>query len=1131
MEFRLLGPLEVVEDDRSLTLGGHKQRSLLAILLLSANDVVPAERLIDELWGESPTPTAPKALQGYVSQLRKQLGEGRLLTREPGYVLQVDPSELDVARFESLVAARRLPEALAMWRGSPLADFAYEPFAQAPIARLEELHLAAIELRIDADLASGRHGELVGELESLARDHPLRERLQGQLMLCLYRSGRQAEALEAYQATRSALIEELGIEPGRELRDLHQAILQQDPDLELRMAPEPAVEATAAFIGRKPELAALLGGLDDAFASRGRVFLLAGEPGIGKSRLAEELIAHATARGARVLVGRCWEAGGAPAYWPWVQSLRTYMRDVETSLLRELLGDGAADLAQIVPELRRHFPGLPHPPALESQAARFRLFDATAEFLRRASAAQPIVVVIDDLHGADEPSLMLLQFLARELGSTRVLLVGAYRDVDPVPSRRLIDALAEIARESVARRLSLGGLSEQEVAEFVELAGPELVTADRVARLRDETEGNPLFVGEIVRLLSVEGRLAIPQTVRDVIARRLSHLSDDCHGLLVHAAVLGRDFAVDALVRLTDAPEDDVLGLLDEALAAQVIGDVPGSPDQLRFAHMLIRDTLYDGLTSARRIQMHRRVVEVLEALYGDEPGPHLAELAHHSSAGNDFGKALLYARIAGDRALALIAYEEAARLYELAHEALDVTRPGDSAARAELLLAAGDALLKAGSLERAKTSYLAAADLARAANLPEHLGRAALGYGGRFVWQRAWDDRGLVPLLEEALAAVGDENLLLRAQLLARSAGARRGESSLEPRSSLSREAVRLARQVGDKNTLCYALVGQFMATWGPDIGELVDMAGEVTGLAEETGVPERELEAVTLQSITRWTLADSDVEAVNEQYGVFVDRLKQPAQRWLADMVFAAWALFQGRLEEAEALTDRAVRSGPHSADARCSYCLAMFVLRRDQGRLAETESLIRSAVGEFPGYSTFPCYVALLECELGHTGAARDALAALAADDFAALPRDDEWLYCMALLAEAAAHLDDRERAATIYRLLAPYAGLNALVSGEVSLGSVARYLGIVATTTCQWDDAVTYFEQAIETNARMGARPWLARTHHDYARMLLAADRPGDRERAGAALAAARALYEELGMTSYAASAQAVADSAS
>lgn len=255
MDFRLLGPLEVSEHDRPLVLGGVKQRSLLAVLLLHANQVVSVDRLIDELWGAAPPATAAKSIQGYVSKLRRQLGDRRLSTRPPGYVLHVDRSELDLASFEQLVAearrtnpenaARKLRQALAMWRGPALADLAYEPFAQAEIARLEELRLAALEQRIDADLASRRHAELVGELEAVVVQHPLRERLRSQLMLALYRSARQAEALEVYRKTRDELVEEFGLEPSDELQRLEQAILRRDPALDLpevRPEPRPAAE-------------------------------------------------------------------------------------------------------------------------------------------------------------------------------------------------------------------------------------------------------------------------------------------------------------------------------------------------------------------------------------------------------------------------------------------------------------------------------------------------------------------------------------------------------------------------------------------------------------------------------------------------------------------------------------------------------------------------------------------------------------------------------------------------------------------------------------------------------------------------------------------------------------------------
>jgi DNA-binding SARP family transcriptional activator len=532
MDFRILGPLEALEEGRAVRLGGDKQRALLALFLLHANEALSVDRLIDELWGERPPATALKTVRVYVSRLRKTLGDaegegstGVVATRGHGYELCLDPERVDAHRFERLVgegrgelavgrperAAATLEQALSLWRGPPLADLAYEPFAQHEAARLEELWIDALEQLIDAKLALGGHGEVIGRLEALIAAHPYRERLRGQLMLALYRAERQADALQAYQDARRTLADELGIEPGERLRELERAILAQDPQLNLAAAKEgtaaePTVEAPGSvFVGRERELAELGEGLDDALAGRGRLFLIVGEPGIGKSRLAEELVVRARARGARVLVGRCWEAGGAPAYWPWVQALRAYARDSDGAALRAELEAGGADLAQLLPELRERFPDLPEPPTLEPEAARFRLFDAVAEFLRRACEARPSVLVLDDLHAADAPSLLLLRFLARQLGSARMLVLGAYRDVDPLPGQPLTETLAEVTREPVTRRLPLGGLSEREVAEFLELTAPAVASEELPVALYEETEGNPLFVGEIVRLVSIEG--------------------------------------------------------------------------------------------------------------------------------------------------------------------------------------------------------------------------------------------------------------------------------------------------------------------------------------------------------------------------------------------------------------------------------------------------------------------------------------------------------------------------------------------------------------------------------------------------------------------------------------------------
>jgi DNA-binding SARP family transcriptional activator len=799
IEFRILGPLEVSANGRVLPLGSPKQRALLALLLVHANETVLRDRLIEELWGDAPPPSVESAVHVYLSRVRRLLdsaaGGGRLIREAHGYRLRVGPDELDATRFEVLVgegdealaagkarlAADRFRQALALWRGPPLADLQSERFAVTAGARLDERRVSALEQRLEADLALGRHRQLIGELEALVAEHPYRERLRGQLMLALYRSGRQAEALRAYQQARRALADELGLEPSHQLRDLEQAILRQESALDLAPVEAAAETARSAFVGRESELAELSAALQDALSGRGRLCLLGGEPGIGKSRLAEEVITQARVRGARVLVGRCWEAGGAPAYWPWVQSLRSYVRETKAEKLRAQLGEGAADVTQILPELREILPGLSAPTAIEAEGERFRLFDATAQFLRNASDHRPILLVLDDLNAADEPSLLLLQFVARELGSMRILLLGAFRDVDPIPRQPLLAMLAEVGREPVTRRLSLGGLSEHDVAEYVELTASGIGSPALVAALYEKTEGNPLFVAETMRLLALEGlppestgaRVAIPQNVRDVIARRLTHLSEDCNRVLVLASVLGREFALPPLARLSGVSEDEVLERLEEAMDARVISEVSGAPSHLRFAHVLTRDTLYEALTTARRVRLHRLVAGALEAVYGNERGQHLAELAHHAIAGSDFKKGLSYARRAGDGALALLAHEEAARLYEMALDALDLTRPSDQRTRCELLLSLGEAQIRAGYSSPAKNAFREAAGIARDLGLPHALARAAIGYGGRIVWARAGADVRLVPLLQEGLGALANEDVELRATLLARLAGA----------------------------------------------------------------------------------------------------------------------------------------------------------------------------------------------------------------------------------------------------------------------------------------------------------------------------------------------------------------------
>ncbi|MDA0180042.1 AAA family ATPase [Solirubrobacter phytolaccae] len=1090
-------------------MGGARQRALLALLLLRANETLSPDRLIDELWGEHPPPTAGKTVQVYISRLRKALGpDGGVTTREHGYELQVDPEQLDAHRFERLVAEGRaelaegraaraastLEGALALWRDTPLADLAFEPPVQREIARLEDLHVDALELLTDAELELGHHAHLVERLERLVAEHPFRERFRAQLMLALYRCDRQADALQAYRDARATLADELGIEPGERLRELERAILTHDPRLDLApitpaATPEPTT--AGAFVGRDAELAELTAGLDDAAAGHGRLFLLVGEPGIGKSRLAEELSAHARSRGALVLVGRCWEAGGAPAYWPWVQSLRAYVRRAEPETLRAQLGPGAADVAQLLPELRDVLPDLPTVAALDSEGARFRLFDSLTAFLKSVAGAQPLVLVLDDLHAADEPSLLLLQFLARELARSRVMVVGAYRDVDPTLSNALRTAVEELTREPVTRTVPLAGLAESDVARFIELAGvPATVLG---ASVHTETEGNPLFVGEIVRLLGKEQTLTIPASVRETIGRRLRHLSDDCNALLTTASVLGREFDLRLLRHVSELPSTTVLELLDEAADARVVSDVPGGAlGRMRFAHALIRDAAYHRLTRARRVALHRRVGEGLEAIHQADLDPHLAELAHHFSeaaAGDGPVRAVYYASRAGARAVTLLAYEEAVRLYALALAALDAGGAATPEQRCGLLLVLGDAQGRRGDDRGAKATFLQAAELARAAGQSELLARATAGYGGRFLWARGLTDERLVPLLEEGLVAVGSSDSELRVRLLSRLAAALRHGPTRERRERLMDEAILMARRIDDPVTIASALTAAESALHAPHTASArLANAGEIVALAVRAGDREREFDGHEHAFWASWELGDPDRRARElAEMARVAGELRQPAQQWMLAAARATLALAQGRFDEAPALISRAYEIGAPTLawNATAARALQRFIYCREQGGLAHYVLEVRDREDVFPSPLVHRSVLAHALAHLDRLDEAAELVVELLGHDLADWHVDEQWFVSLCLLAETCAMVGDVEAGAALYALLEPYADHNAVAVPELALDSASRPLGLLATLLGRFGDAERHFADAVAMNERMGARVWLEHTRRAQA----------------------------------------------
>jgi DNA-binding SARP family transcriptional activator/tetratricopeptide (TPR) repeat protein len=1145
LDFKILGALEAWDGDIPLALGGVRERSLLAVLLLNANELLPMDRLVDELWGEEPPKAAVKTVQVYVSRLRKLLGAQAIVTCPPGYRLQAHVDQIDLHRFERLAgegrralaagdaatAGERLREALSLWRGAPLADFVYEPFAQPHVARLEELRLAAVEDRIDADLRCGLSTELVGELQAVAARHPLRERLRGQLMLALYRSARQAEALDVYRDTRTTLVEELGIEPSRELHELELAMLTQDPSLE-RPGARPAPRAAGIFVGRDEELTALLAALEQAQAGHGSVCLISGEPGIGKSRLADELTAHARDRDFGVLRGRCWEAGGAPGYWPWVQVLAAYVRGVEPDMLRRRLGPGAPELAELLPELHEVLGELPSPAVRDPQARRFRLFDAAAALLRAVAAEErPLLVVLDDLHAADEPSLLLLQFLAGTVVDTRIVVVGAYRDTEigPAhPGHPLDRLIGDLVSERAVARIALEGLRRDDVGTYVELSEGRRPTEPTIDSIHRSTAGNPLFVVETVRLLSIEGRLdraesgtTVPAGVREAIDRRLERLPEATREALNIASVLGREFDPQVLERLR--PEDDVAGALDEAIAARLVTAAPGTPGLLGFSHELVRDALYDALAPRRRRELHGGIATELERSHAADPGPHLAKLAQHFFEAVSTDHAVEYANLGAERAASQLAYEEAARLYRLGIQALERGGAADETRLCDLLLGLGDVQARAGEEAGAQETFRRAAEVARRAGMVERLGRAALGYGGRWVWTVMRGDAHVIPLLEEAIAGLPEKDSALRARLLARLAAGplkAKGDATRGRRFALSADAVEMARRLGDPDVLAWALDGRKVAIWSPEsLEEHWAVIEELRELAEQGGDPEQLVDAHICTLIKLFEQFElSRFEAEYARAAKAARQLRQPGQRWLVAVMAPIHALLVGRLADAERLIEEAVELGREAApwNAQMASLLQRFVLRGLEGRLPEVEHDLRSAAVENPEYPILQAALASLYSDLGDTADARAAFDGLAGDNFAALPFDEEWLLAMAFLADACAFLDDTERAALLYERLERYGHRMVVGPIEVALGSGARPLGKLAATLGRPEQAAHWFEHAALENERVGATPWAAHARLDHARLLVA---QGDQEAAEPLLEKAAASYRSLGMDTW------------
>ena len=1350
VRYAILGPVELCHGKRRVAVSDSRQVALLALLLLNANRVLPGERLIEALWNDLGPASAIERLQVTLAGLRRTLGlDGRrgedvLRTVEGGYLLTVAPGELDADTFQARVEeGRRALEAgdaayardvlrasLGLWRGPMLAEVASEEFAQPEIRRFEELRLAAFEALVDCELQLGEHDGMIGELETLVAVHPGRERLAAQLMLALSRCERHGDALEVYARARAYLSNELGIEPGPELRALHAEVLSQSaapqrvspapgsaaraadqaavlptgvvtfmltdvegstplweadaeamaaglefhdgliaglveqhggrllkdqgegdstlsvfenasdavfcgaalqrametasrtaglalrlrvalhsgeaqerdgdyfgpvlnraarlrslaaggvtvlsqgtaelvrdrlaPDLalvdvgrhelrglsrpervfELRATAGASAAASVAagpillplaraldapdscqFVGRDAELEHLRERWTAVCAGAFSAVVIGGEAGIGKTRLAREVARTVHEQGALVLYGRCDEGLAVP-YQPFVEALRPYTRAAGLDRLRAELGHLAPELGRLLPELAV----LGDPVRADPESERFALFEAVAALIEAATREQRALIVLDDLHWAATPTLLMLRHLVRSERSLAVLLLGTYRETELDPGQPLAQLLADLYRDSSVDRLSIGGLDERAIAELLQATSgraPDERASQLVRVLGTQTAGNPFFICELLAHLTESGMLSaggersrgvtaaeleVPEGLRRVIAQRVTRVSAPARRALSVAAVAGPTFSF-VLLEHVLGERSGVLDALEEARAGGLLTEA-GHGDYA-FAHALVRQAIYGQLGSARRMRLHRELGEALESL--GYARARVEELAHHfaqAAADGQGVKAATYALAAGRSAIARLGYEDAAAHYERGLRALALTGQPQEEQHCELLLALGEARLGAGELDKAREACAQAAELAEKRGDATALARAALGFCGPHRLATA-GTRSVAALLDRALAALADDDSALRAQVMGRLAAF---SDCAQRKPVLAREALEMARRVADKATLADVLFSTLWATRGPGaLHESLVMAAELGGLADEVG--DRRLRALAHGWVLDHLLELGDMQAVEREFEALqrlAEARKERYFRWILMARRANRAHLAGQLEQCEELARDALahRFQGYDEAAALIFGLQMMFVRREQGRLDELVQTFEGFAEQDPKLAS--CALAYIYAQLGWPAHARQALEAVARADFANIARDTFWLSNLSGLCEVVVFLGDAPRAQLLYDLLLPYADRCVVIFALLSQGSASRPLGLLATMLSRFEDATRHFEQALSMNAQIRSPLWTAHTQHDYARMLLARGQPGDHDDARALLREALAAAQELGL---------------
>lgn len=889
------------------------------------------------------------------------------------------------------------------------------------------------------------------------------------------------------------------------------------------------------LVGRERESGVLRDALDAALSGSGRVVLLGGEPGIGKTSLAAALADEAEARRVPVWWGRAFEDGSAPAYWPWSTALRRHVAQAGHAAVAAAAGPFASELARVFPALRADraddAPSVPASECGESDSARFRLFELVSRFLAAVASPAGLVVVLDDLHWADQPSLRLLEYVAADLADARVLVVATYRDTELRRDHPATTTLSRLAREPVTRRLEVGGLSPADCARWLALVGTQSDVVALGATLHRETNGNPFFVRELVHVLGRNGDVAavsdvcrVPQSVRDVVALRLARLGEDCRRTLVVAALLGDVIDGPLLARILDDPRhaDHLQHALQDRLL--VPGDAPG---QYAFAHALIRRVLLDDTAASVRAAWHARIADVVERHATASPALTTDLVRHLAAAGTPdaLRKAFDYACRGAEQAARAFGWEEAVRLWRVALEVGARADALDPARALELELALARALRAAGDVPAARACCEKVMAACRRTPNPTAFARAALIHAGPYAeWGRLEPEVRAV--LEEAARAGAALDDALRARLYGRLAGdiVAVNERAQGARVyALCDEAADAARRAGDDGALAIALTGiYYAAAMGmrreggdaplPSIDEI--LAAAEAGGEHAFAVAIRHARAMTLLALGAPEEFSAEVDAV----ATFAAATRAPEAAWLAEALAGLRATLQGRFAEAHERIEHALAIGRRMQlpNAVPTHVGQRIMWHAFQGRLAETASEIEAFVSDHPGGAAWRPFRALARLARGDAVAARADLEELLAAGFPPAQRGVMARCLLAGFAALCVALRDREHGEQVYALLARRTDVWSM-DGMQTFGPWALLQAGLARLCGRSDDAVEHLETAIQQGRRMGSPPIVARAQSMLASVLVAtASSTADRTRIDTLLADAERTARALGL---------------